>query len=370
MKVIHILSIGLGDWHIPIGKMLKKYAPELDIECWTPTPSLHHQIIEVERDGVLCKAIPYPPVKGARIFSTIRELRRTVKYSSPAIIHTYEPKSNDPLLCPLSIFFKNFPLIVQDLGSGPALRPLNKIVEKIAYRAVGFFLVPTEEKKRYLVNQLRIPSNKILIQRVCADFDLFKPMDKREARRILGLKSDKRYLLHVGRFGRKKGIPIIIKVYKKLKKELGDIELILVGGQPSDSLYDFVKREVPYAFNVLPHEDLPLFYSAADVYVTYGDEFVNLFGGVGVAQMEALACNRPVVSTTFRDIPLRIREQLGKAPTNADDFVQCIIDVLRSMDQYKKCREVAMKYFGPEKIANKTLNVYRELTKRYYSTFT
>ena len=118
-------------------------------------------------------------------------------------------------------------------------------------------------------------------------------------------------------------------------------------------------------YGYLPHSELSLFYSAADIYLlpAFSPDYS---GGIGVATLEAFACGIPVVSPVIRDYPIAELEKLGNIPKNEKDVTRCVSEILENPDSYKDCRQVAMRYFDWKIIIDRTIEVYDQLFEKYY----
>lgn len=129
------------------------------------------------------------------------------------------------------------------------------------------------------------------------DRQLFYPRDKQEARRALGLAASS-IALFVGRMDRIKGAEIMLRAAASLQDKDG-LLIIVVGGSPEDgeakrlrAIAADLKIEGHLLFlGSVPHESLPLYYSAADVCMV--PSYYETFGLVAV---EAMACGTPVIA--------------------------------------------------------------------------
>jgi glycosyltransferase involved in cell wall biosynthesis len=110
----------------------------------------------------------------------------------------------------------------------------------------------------------------------------------------------------------------------------------------------------------VPEEDLPMFYSAADVFV-----FPSLYEGFGLPVLEAMACGAPVIAQNSSSIP----EVLGDAGILVDsaDFdnalVRALEDLLADSSRRQLLRERGLervKKFSWQKTALETLKIYEE----------
>jgi D-inositol-3-phosphate glycosyltransferase len=134
------------------------------------------------------------------------------------------------------------------------------------------------------------------------DLDRFAPLPRALARARLGLGPDQKVLLFVGRIQRLKGLEVLVRAFGRL----GDLDarLLVVGGQPGSSheareisrLEHLVARlgigDRTRFVGAVAHEQLPLYYSAADVTV-----MPSSYESFGLVAVESLACGTPVVAT-------------------------------------------------------------------------
>lgn len=131
------------------------------------------------------------------------------------------------------------------------------------------------------------------------DLERFHPKDPAAARQRLGLPLHSPILLWVGRLEKLKGVDILISAVAQLDER--DFTLLIVGG---DERADGLKAELQaqakvtgIAENVrfvgaVKHEDLPDYYSAADVCVV-----PSYYESFGLVAVEAMACGTPVVAS-------------------------------------------------------------------------
>ena len=145
------------------------------------------------------------------------------------------------------------------------------------------------------------------------DLERFIPMPKSVARSALGLPQTKKILLFVGRIQRLKGLEILLRAFARLG-EL-DAELLIVGGRPGTS---HESREISRLEHLaaklgvsgrtrfvgaVPHEQLPIYYSAADVSV-----MPSSYESFGLVAVESLACGTPAVATRVGGLTSIVRD--------------------------------------------------------------
>jgi teichuronic acid biosynthesis glycosyltransferase TuaC len=147
--------------------------------------------------------------------------------------------------------------------------PLCRMVTPFMDRAI---VVSLEMKEKGCLSQAHIIPCGI-------DFDLFKPIPKRQAREELNLPQDKKLVLYAGEYFRRiKRFDVVQESVKLLKRRAPDVELVLVSKKP----LSFV----------------PKYMSACDVLVLVSDA-----EGSPMVIKEAMACDLPIVSVPAGDVP-------------------------------------------------------------------
>lgn len=125
----------------------------------------------------------------------------------------------------------------------------------------------------------------------CIDTDLYQPMDKMDARKVLGLDVNKKYLLfgamHV-LVDKNKGFAFLKEALKQIKDT--NIELLVYGTKDDLQRYDLPipARSMGYISN---DKMLSLLYNSADVCIV-----PSLSENLSNTIMESLACGIPVVA--------------------------------------------------------------------------
>ena len=141
------------------------------------------------------------------------------------------------------------------------------------------------------------------------DQDVFRPIDRLEARRELGLKADK-IILFVGRMEPIKGIDILLKAAAAME-DGGDYQIVIIGGSEQDDekrrLRSMARslgiEERLFFAGTVEHRRLPVYYSAADVCVA--PSFYETFG---LVPLEAMACGTPVIAARVGGLKATIED--------------------------------------------------------------
>jgi D-inositol-3-phosphate glycosyltransferase len=271
---------------------------------------------------------------------------------------------------------KNAPIVFAHVGGAPqtysAFTTFWRLPFSLIERKAMSYADKTLAQSQWIHDRLaKLFSNVTLCCPWGVDFDLFKPIDKQRARKELGLPLDKRILLYVGRLDSIKGVGTILDIYGRMKP---DVELVLVGGQKNDPLYQqAIESGAIIRGQVLQSELVP-YYSAADVYLLpkfYAkNEMADVeeFMSIGLAQIEAMACGCSSVGTNLYHLlgSKDERKQMGKIPNSSKDAIQCILEIVEHPEQYKNCRRIAEKYYGWDGIVKQMVSIYDELHEKYY----
>jgi len=162
------------------------------------------------------------------------------------------------------------------------------------------------------------------------DTKRFRPLDMAESRAALGLATGKPVGIFVGSTHPMKGFPVV----EWLIERLPEVHWILAlrGNSPESH------RAMPNVtlLQDVPHDRLPILYSAADFSVC-----PSLYEPFGYVAAEALACGTPVIASPGGASRLFLREPpmnrlLISNPSATQYFLDAIRDVLRDPGFYRR----------------------------------
>lgn len=200
----------------------------------------------------------------------------------------------------------------------------------------------------------------------CLNTDIWKPVDKVFARKLLGLPIDAP-IVAFGTYGANssyyKGFDLLLDALKHLGGLTKDVELAIFGQtEPKENL------DLGFNVNFMGHfyDDLSLrlFYSAVDMLVVPSRK-----EAFGQTASESMACGTPVVAfgaTGLLDIvDHRSNGYLAK-PFDTEDLASGINFILNSSNYDQLCknaREKAVKKFDRGVVADKYLEIYSKILK-------
>lgn len=201
----------------------------------------------------------------------------------------------------------------------------------------------------------------------CIDIDIFKPIDRRQARTLLNLNPNKRYIL----FGamsstsdHRKGFHLLQPALQRLAEHPGiasNTELLVFGSQVP-TLSTALTLPVHYLGNFHDELSLALLYSAADIFIapSMQDNLPNTL-------VEALACGTPCVAFHLGGMPDLIRHQETgwlASPFDTNDLYQgvawILADDMRAVQLSKVARKTAVERFSYVNVATKYLEYYKQ----------
>lgn len=218
---------------------------------------------------------------------------------------------------------------------------------KIIKRLIGSvdeIITPTQKAKRSLISYgINKP---ISIIPTGIDLSRFRLGDQytekiEELRRSIGIKKTDKVLIFLGRLGKEKNIDEIILNLKELN-ESQDIKMLIVGGGPyADNLKKLVDEldlnEKIIFTGMVPPEDVPLYYSLANIFVTASTSETQ-----GLTYIEALASGLPVVCRYDEAVEGLIDNGLnGYMYRSKNEFKESIKALTESSDDFQWIRAKA-----------------------------
>jgi D-inositol-3-phosphate glycosyltransferase len=177
---------------------------------------------------------------------------------------------------------------------------LRLVDEKKLAHECSRIIAPTEKEKLLLGKYFAVPLEKIACVPCGVNPDTFQPLPKQLARDRTGLQKFNPLLLYVGRLAPVKGVERLMAAMIHMRK-YDNLRLIIAGGDGHQSGSTVRLRKCARKLGIhntviftgrIAHEDLSLYYSAADVLV-----MPSYYESFGLVALESLACGTPVVAT-------------------------------------------------------------------------
>lgn len=238
----------------------------------------------------------------------------------------------------------------------------------LSARRADMIITISESSKNDIIRCLHLPERKIRVIYPGVD-DIFQPVKDDEklewVRNRYGIKKD--FILSVGVLEPRKNLDRLIRAfYLLVRKGDFDLQLVIVGKkgwayQPVLDLPEQLGMKDRVIFTgYVPEQDLPLFYSAALLFV-----YPSVYEGFGIPVLEAMACGAPVITSNISSMP-EISEGAGLLvdPYDIQAMAQAIKKLLVDKEMQKKMSEAGLqraRKFSWEKMALSTLELYREV---------
>jgi glycosyltransferase involved in cell wall biosynthesis len=347
----------VSSWAGLIARRLKQYKPELDIEIWRAENDFDEKS---ERDIFSIKGViwPYkkPLVKNLLTLSMVKRLNILKNYHS--IILHYHDLFNVRFVILISLICPEIKLVLSHHGGIP---PGNSTVKSLLMRLfynkqnISHITYLSLRAKIFLESIKQHPPLEFLP--VGGDYNQFKPLNKDALRKELGLDPSKIYGIYVGKFYKLKSVELILNSIEMLKSKY-NFSVIFVGGSnsPENDLYNEVINSGCPWYNATPWTEMVNFYNAADFYIH--PAFHPAFGGLDVSWIEALACNKPVLSPQLAYLDFD-NSELGVLINNREEIVEKTELMINTYKTFTKCREVSQKQLdGNTAIMEKLIQIY------------
>lgn len=279
--------------------------------------------------------IDYFLIKSGGIFGYLKSismLRRKIKNNGYAILHVHYGVSG--LMVLLSGL--KLPMVLSLMGSEILAIKDQHLKVSFKERVLGSLVRTSLSRYDAIIVKskemaLQIQQKAFIIPNGVS-FDNFYPINKKEARRSLGMGEDKIVLLFPANRKRKeKNYALFNEAVEQLK--LDNLEVL--------------------TFQDVPHEQTKYYFNAADVVV-----LTSLHEGSPNVIKEAMACNRPIVATDVGDIQEVIGQTKGC-------FV-CKFNSNELSDKIKEVIELGCSTSGREDISHlESKEISREIINLY-----
>jgi len=223
--------------------------------------------------------------------------------------------------------FHTLSAVKNTIGVGEDEPELRIETERDLTRDCHRIIAPTDRERENLILHYGALPEKIGVVPCGVNLEQFKPVSKGSARQYLGFGNDK-IILFVGRIDPLKGIDRLIQAIPYLQNIQG-LKLVVIGGGEKSQREIEQLQKLACNLNIqdsvtflglIKHEQLPYFYSAADVCVV-----PSYYESFGLVALESLACGTPVVATDVGNLKSVIRQgETGYVIT--DNAPHCLAD--------------------------------------------
>jgi len=206
--------------------------------------------------------------------------------------------------------FHTLGALKNDIGIGEDDPELRLETERYLAQHCPHIIATTKKEREYLIERCGATREGVSVHPCGVNLELFQTVEKQKARQWLGLVGDK-IILYVGRIEPLKGIDQLLKALSLLH-DGSSLRLVIIGGDNNSQdeveklqslARDLAIEELVTFSGLVKQEELPYFYSAADVCV-----IPSHYESFGLVALESLACGTPVVATDVGDLKSIIRD--------------------------------------------------------------
>ncbi len=226
--------------------------------------------------------------------------------------------------------------------------PLRDYLIRATFQQLDGIVAVTAGLAREMARQYGAPMDRISVIENAANTALFRPLDKVECRRRLGLGDSGRIVCFEGGLYPWHGVDTLLRAVKLIAEGGQDLRVVIVGTGPSREGLEALARSLSLGSNALfvgrvPYEDVPLYIGACDMGVgPFTRERNDRIGLSPIKVYEYVACGRPVVVSRIPGVADWIEtERLGLTadPGDPEDFALRIVEVLRDDDMMRSMVE-------------------------------
>lgn len=272
------------------------------------------------------------------------------------------------------------PWKAEQLGGGYAL---SSWVERTAYEAAaGVIAVSHGMRADILRSYPTIDPDRVHVVHNGIDADLWRATPDPDVVRRHGIDPDAPSVVFVGRITRQKGLPHLLRAVRDLPPE---VQVVLCAGAPDtpeilaevEALVDDLRRTrqgVVWIQEMLPRAEVIAVLSAATVFAC-----PSVYEPLGIVNLEAMACELPVVATATGGIPEVVDDGVTGwlvpidqvddgtgAPVDAAAFeadlaaalTEAVADPEQARERGLAGRERAVEHFSWTSIGDRTMAVY------------
>jgi glycosyltransferase involved in cell wall biosynthesis len=185
----------------------------------------------------------------------------------------------------------------------------------------------------------------------------------------LGLPSDSKILLHVGRISPQKGLLYAIRALPILRRQHPGAQLLSVGAMGDSSWFSNLQQQAAFAgaethvHFLGPRRDIPDLLKACDLFL-----FPSLCEGLGLALIEAMAAGCACVATETGPVPEIIQHSFNGwlvPPRNPEELAKAVCTLLSNASLRAELGRAAAKSalarFEPDAAAKRLAEIYESV---------
>ena len=218
-------------------------------------------------------------------------------------------------------------------------------VEKQCLETADVIIATSPQEKEHMRSLVSTKGN-IKVIPCGTDISSFGSVSRKAGRDKLGLDSEDKVVLYVGRFDRRKGIETLVRAVGKEEVKQSNLKLIIAGGstpgrkdgKERERIEGIVEELGLQDITIFPgrieHKDLVYYYAAADVCVV-----PSHYEPFGLVAIEAMASGTPVVASRVGGLKYTVVDEvtgLLASPQDESAFASAIAQILSNPSWQKQ----------------------------------
>jgi glycosyltransferase involved in cell wall biosynthesis len=311
----------------------------------------------------------------SRLVGARRSIREALTTLKPAVVAShfalYTAPALDLLRHSRNVSHFHGPWSAESLQEGEShlTASVKAWVEGSVYRRADRVIVLSRAFSDLAQRTFGVAPDRIRLVPGCVDIERFAvEATREESRTLLGLPQDRLILVSVRRLVRRMGLHTLIEALSDVVTKVPEVLLCIGGRGPMMAeLSASVERrglsEHVRFFGFVEEDLLPHFYRAANLNVVP----TEALEGFGLVAAESMAAGTPSMVTPIGGLPevvAGLSPNLVFASSTAQDIAEGLTQALLnklSMPDGDTCRAYVRENFSPQRMAERTAAVYREL---------
>lgn len=244
-------------------------------------------------------------------------------------------------------------------------------VEKDSMSKVDSIIVSTKSELEDIRKLYGILDEKIKVIPPGVNLELFRPMNKIESKKSLGL-YDNNVILYVGRIDPIKGLYTLLDSVFNLNDSY-NIKLIIVGGELNKSqdlinlqnyTVDKNKSHIVDFVGIVDQSNLPIYYNAADLFL-----LTSYYESFGLSVLESLSCGTPAIVSDVGGLSNLIDNGVNGylvndiSPKGFKTYIEYFFNNINIKKSSIECRKKA-EYYQWSKSGRSMFNLYKEISRK------
>jgi glycosyltransferase involved in cell wall biosynthesis len=289
------------------------------------------------------------------------------------ICHAHDFHHFTTLLSTLACRIKGKPIVLSYHGiykSNGILSILTKVYEvlflKFIINSVRYVIVPSEFSKNEIINEFKIPKEKII---KIPNFISFENLKTRiDFKKKYNLNN---YILAVGRFSKEKGFEYLLKSFKLVLEKRKDIKLVVIGGKR-----DYIRVIEKFANSLGILDNILILSNVSDEEVYSAFKYAELvvipsiYEPFGIVVLEAMYFGKPIVAFKVGGLKEIVKNKVNGTlvrERNIEELANAIIKILSDVKMREKIsrnNKNFVKTFDRRNFVDFVNNFYERILKK------